>query len=36
MENWFGEMESKQYELGIEFDQRLVAANPHMNASLPD
>lgn len=29
-------METLQFQLGVEFDERLVATHPEINASLPD
>ena len=36
MQNWFGEMETKQFALGVEFDERIVSAHPEINTSLPE
>ena len=35
MQMWFDEEEALKYELGVVFDERLVAAHPEINASLP-
>jgi len=35
MQRWFDEEEALKYELGVVFDERLVATHPEINASLP-
>ena len=35
MQQWFSETDGFKYELGVEFDEKLPATYPEMNASLP-